>query len=208
MQNRKTVDTQNTVIINQVKQIFETRDGKRNMIIVGHESLPSILHYENDSGITKAISIEDRRILFGSGVSSDLFSGLINDDMDVEKRKVPTYQVIRFGQTLDVMSEEIVCGDCVFLMTGNVVPFDGIMMSDGEIGDDAEFDESAATGEPELIRIPKYGRILAGSRVKYGVCRCIALIVGLNTEMGMILSQLERYDHDHDATQQKKCVLM
>ncbi len=67
--------------------------------------------------------------------------------------------VIRDGQEQEVYPEELVLGDILIIRPGDQIPVDGLLVGDGRI----EVDESALTGESDLILKSTGDTVLSGS---------------------------------------------
>lgn len=107
-------------------------------------------------------------------------------------------KVRRNNITTEVLSEDLVVGDIVFLSSGEAVPADGIIIK-GEI----TVDESALTGESYEVnkyaatnKVSEKNTLYKGSVVYSKECTMKITHVGLNTVYGLAAKQLTEQDHD------------
>ena len=90
--------------------------------------------------------------------------------------------VLRNGNTLEVLPEEILLDDIVILKPGDQVPADCIIESEGIY----EVNESLMTGESCSIKKKKGDSLLAGSYIITGKCYCRADKIGEDTYLRSI----------------------
>jgi len=90
--------------------------------------------------------------------------------------------VVRNGSSMALLVSEIVTGDIVMLVGGNMVPADVKWLR----GDVMSIDTAAMTGEPLPRKYPgEHGDVmLSGTTCKAGECYGQVIAVGTNTEMG------------------------
>lgn len=90
--------------------------------------------------------------------------------------------VVRNGSSMALLVSEIVTGDIVMLVGGNMVPADVKWIR----GDVMSIDTAAMTGEPLPRKYPgEHGDVmLSGTTCKAGECYGQVIAVGTNTEMG------------------------
>lgn len=95
--------------------------------------------------------------------------------------------VLRDGEQKQVLSQELVVGDIVNIITGDIIEADGLVLSSSDL----RLDESMLTGESDELRkdTAKDNRLLSGSSVKGGVGRFVVLAVGLNTTNGKLIAR-------------------
>ncbi|CAL5347266.1 unnamed protein product [Camellia sinensis] len=92
-------------------------------------------------------------------------------------------KVIRNGSLLRVPVSEIVVGDVVVLVTGDVVPADGLVLG----GDDWFYvDESIWKGKGNIVRASRTQNpfLIVGSKVVNGYAGMLVISVGINTTWG------------------------
>ena len=103
-----------------------------------------------------------------------------NDDGDVA--------VTRDGVRAEIDSKDVVVGDLLHITYGQSIPCDGLYVS----GESFEVDESALTGEPDLL--PKSRAVpymFDGTTCGRGECMMLVVAVGKNTHTGMIKENMK-----------------
>ena len=85
-----------------------------------------------------------------------------------------TARVIREGEEQEIDPSDIVLGDLIVIRTGDQIPVDGKVVGDGII----EVDESALTGESDLIQKKPGDEVLSGSLCMTGQTVIEAIRVG------------------------------
>jgi len=85
--------------------------------------------------------------------------------------------VVRDGQEQELDPAELVLGDVLFIRAGDQVPVDGIILDDGKI----EMDESALTGESDLVIKTRNDKVLSGTFCMTGAAKVEASAVGENS---------------------------
>ncbi|CAB3406611.1 unnamed protein product [Caenorhabditis bovis] len=105
------------------------------------------------------------------------------------------FSVIRNGEPIDVVVNELVVGDVARVKYGDLLPADGILIQ----SNDLKIDESSLTGESDLIRKSEDFDpvLLSGTHAMEGSGRMLITAVGLNSQTGIIMSLL-------GATKEKK----
>jgi cation-transporting P-type ATPase E len=126
--------------------------------------------------------VGDRRSAFAT-VMLVVFNAVVGIVQEVRaKRKLDqiallartTVSVIRDGQEQQVNPEELVLGDVLVIRAGDQIPVDGRLIDDSPI----EVDESALTGESDLVHKELGDELLSGSFCVTGESRMEALRVG------------------------------
>lgn len=126
--------------------------------------------------------VGDRRSAFAT-VMLVVFNAVVGIVQEVRaKRKLDqiallarsTVSVIRAGQEQQVNPEELVLGDVLVIRAGDQIPVDGRLIDDTPI----EVDESALTGESDLVHKELGDELLSGSFCVTGESRMEALRVG------------------------------
>ena len=82
--------------------------------------------------------------------------------------------VVRDGQEQQVYPEELVLGDVLVIRPGDQIPVDGLLVGDGRM----EVDESALTGESDLVQKMPGDQVLSGSFCVTGQAKVEATAVG------------------------------
>ncbi|XP_067422484.1 plasma membrane calcium-transporting ATPase 1-like [Emydura macquarii macquarii] len=104
----------------------------------------------------------------------------------IEKEK--KFAVIRDGQVFQIPINDIVVGDIVHMKYGDLLPADGVLLQ----GNDLRMDESSLTGESDHVKKTLSGdpMLLSGTHVMEGSGRMVITAVGVNSQMGIILTLL------------------
>ncbi|ULT98020.1 hypothetical protein L3Y34_005685 [Caenorhabditis briggsae] len=155
---------------------------------------PPAEHASNDSSESEAGWIEGVAILVAVLVVV-LVTAL--NDWTKEKQfrglqsKIETehkFSVIRNGEPLDIVVNELVVGDIARVKYGDLLPADGILIQ----SNDLKIDESSLTGESDLIRKSEEFDpvLLSGTHAMEGSGRFLVTAVGLNSQTGIIMSLL------------------
>ncbi|KJH44769.1 e1-E2 ATPase [Dictyocaulus viviparus] len=98
------------------------------------------------------------------------------------------FAVIRGGQSIQVVVNELVVGDVAQIKYGDLLPADGVLIQ----SNDLKIDESSLTGESDLIRkTPENDPvILSGTHVMEGSAKMLVTAVGVNSQTGIIMTLL------------------
>lgn len=108
--------------------------------------------------------------------------------------------VIRDGQKMELLVEDVVPGDCVTLGAGDIVPADCLLVEESELF----VDEAAFTGEtfpvekkctvlPEKTELSKrVNSVFMGSHIVSGTAKAIVVNTGASTEFGLISHNLKK----------------
>uniref|UniRef100_A0A158R686 Calcium-transporting ATPase n=1 Tax=Syphacia muris TaxID=451379 RepID=A0A158R686_9BILA len=98
------------------------------------------------------------------------------------------FSVVRGDQEKEVLVKELVVGDIAHVKYGDLLPADGIVVQ----SNDLKVDESALTGESDLIRKdPEHDPVLlSGTHVMEGSGKMLVTAVGVNSQTGIIMSLL------------------
>ncbi|CCD74099.1 Calcium-transporting ATPase [Caenorhabditis elegans] len=96
--------------------------------------------------------------------------------------------VLRGGQSVQVVVNELVVGDIAQIKYGDLIPSDGIIIQ----SNDLKMDESSLTGESDQIRkSPEHDPIiLSGTHVMEGSGKMLVTAVGVNSQTGIIMTLL------------------
>lgn len=159
-------------------------------------SYEALLDTSSTEGIGQNYTIEERRAKFGESLSvEELDLNYTNKTFEYEK----FYKVKRNGETSEILSEEIVAGDLVFLKPKTYITFDGILVDQNPT---AEIDESDMTGEPTLrkTRDKTSSYIYSGTLVVYGECWVLAVKVGKNSTIHVLLQSLRKEEKKTSCT--------
>jgi len=113
---------------------------------------------------------------------------------DLEKEKDNDHVLaIRDGEICKLKVFDLVVGDIVSLERGSRIPADGLYIA----GKDFAIDMSALTGEPDAIpKNEKEPFILSGCTVADGEAHMMISAVGVHSQWGQILVELEPDDED------------
>ncbi|CAI5448926.1 unnamed protein product [Caenorhabditis angaria] len=96
--------------------------------------------------------------------------------------------VIRGGQSIQVVVNELVVGDIAQIKYGDLLPTDGVLIQ----SNDLKIDESSLTGESDQIRkSPEHDPVLlSGTHVMEGSGKMLVTAVGVNSQTGIIMTLL------------------
>ncbi len=97
-------------------------------------------------------------------------------------------KVIRNGETIEIMSEQIVLDDVILLGIGNQIPADCTILSG-----DIEVNESLLTGESVAVKKKTGDMILAGSFITSGICTVQAVRVGKDMYVETLSEKAKAY---------------
>ncbi|KRZ04777.1 Plasma membrane calcium-transporting ATPase 3, partial [Trichinella zimbabwensis] len=161
------------------------------VVSLGLSFYPNAETSENDK---KAEWIEGAAIFFavlvvvlvtaGNNYTKDKqFRGL---QSNIEKEQ--KFTVVREGIAQQILVRDIVVGDICMVKYGDLIPADGVVLQ----CNDLKLDESALTGESDLIRKgPDLDlMVLSGTHVMEGSGRIVVTAVGLNSQSGIIMKLL------------------
>uniref|UniRef100_A0A9J2PWK8 Calcium-transporting ATPase n=1 Tax=Ascaris lumbricoides TaxID=6252 RepID=A0A9J2PWK8_ASCLU len=98
------------------------------------------------------------------------------------------FSVIRNGEAIDIVVNELVVGDIARVKYGDLLPADGILIQ----SNDLKIDESSLTGESDLIRksAEMDPVLLSGTHAMEGSGRMVITAVGVNSQTGIIMTLL------------------
>ena len=108
----------------------------------------------------------------------------------LKKLSQPKSKVIRNGETIEILSEEIVVGDLIQTEEGTFIPADGIIIQ----SNDFAVNESILTGESMAVfknETSKNNSIFLGTIVTSGLAICRVTAIGNKTQLGKIGQSLE-----------------
>ncbi|XP_015785620.1 plasma membrane calcium-transporting ATPase 3 [Tetranychus urticae] len=110
------------------------------------------------------------------------------------------FAVVRGGEVIQILVNEIVVGDICQVKYGDLLPADGVLIA----SNDLKIDESSLTGESDHVRkAPEVDPLLlSGTHVMEGSGRMIVTAVGINSQAGIILALLGAADIE-DSNKQK-----
>ncbi|MFH4975555.1 hypothetical protein AB6A40_002264 [Gnathostoma spinigerum] len=98
------------------------------------------------------------------------------------------FSVIRNGEAMDIIVHELVVGDIARIKYGDLLPADGVLLQ----SNDLKIDESALTGESDLIKkSPEEDLVLlSGTYAMEGSGKMLVTAVGVNSQTGIIMTLL------------------
>ena len=120
-------------------------------------------------------------------------------ELNTVQNEKTTYKVIRNGKTSEMKSDDILVGDLVNIMVGDILPSDMILIE----GNGIKMDESSLTGESDALRKESYEKclliqrenqsskipsplMLSGTNCIEGTGLAIVLAVGDHSQKGII----------------------
>lgn len=101
-------------------------------------------------------------------------------------------RVIRDGKEQQINSEELVPGDIVFLIEGDRIPADGILLNDNHL----ETDESLLTGESLPVMKEGGNNLFLGMLITKGKGHMKVETIGMNTKFGEIAKSLSGIENE------------
>ncbi len=127
----------------------------------------------------------------------------------LKKMQVSKIKVKRDNKVLVIDSEDLVCGDYIYLEAGDRVPADCRVIFDVSL----KVDESSLTGESVSVTktsdilddssVFKGNMVYAGTSVVYGKCHAIVCFTGMDTEFGKIAKGLAETKSEPTPLQRK-----
>lgn len=98
------------------------------------------------------------------------------------------FAVIRGGNQIQIVVNELVVGDIAQVKYGDLLPADGVLIQ----SNDLKIDESSLTGESDQIKkSPEVDpMLLSGTHVMEGSGRMLVTAVGVNSQTGIIMTLL------------------
>jgi calcium-translocating P-type ATPase len=111
-----------------------------------------------------------------------------------------TKQVIRDGNMVTVIDDDIVVGDVISVNSHNLasIPADCVLLGPAG-GSELHMDESALTGESKAIRKRPGDVVLSGTHAIQGSAKLVVIAVGVNSVSGRIRARVyETSDHESD----------
>lgn len=127
----------------------------------------------------------------------------------LKKMQVSRIKVKRDNKVLVIDSEDLVCGDYIYLEAGDRVPADCRVIFDVSL----KVDESSLTGESVSVSktsdgfddssVFKSNMVYAGTSVVYGKCHAIVCFTGMDTEFGKIAKGLAETKSEPTPLQRK-----
>ncbi len=130
----------------------------------------------------------------------------------LKKLAAPEAAVLRDGRRVSVPARELVPGDIVFLEAGNFIPADVRLLEAVNL----RIDEASLTGES--ISVEKKAQILLdddiplgdrkniafmGTMVTYGRGKAVVVNTGMDTQLGMIATMLQRVEDEETPLQRR-----
>ena len=117
----------------------------------------------------------------------------------LKKMQVKKVKVRRDGAVYQVNSENIVKGDILVLEAGDTIPADARIIYAASL----KVDESSLTGESvpvekkantikeQVSLASRFNMLYSGTNIVYGKCEAVVCDIGMNTEFGLIASNLK-----------------
>lgn len=98
------------------------------------------------------------------------------------------FAVIRGGEQIQIIVNELVVGDIAQIKYGDLLPADGVLIQ----CNDMKIDESSLTGESDLIKksVENDPMLLSGTHVMEGSGRMVVTAVGIHSQTGIIMTLL------------------
>jgi Ca2+-transporting ATPase len=144
--------------------------------------------YGNGIFMAVAIAIVSAISLFQESRSRNAIDTL-------KKLSQPKCKVIRGGKVVEILSEEIVMGDCIQIEEGSFIPADGIILQ----SNDFSVNESILTGESLSVlknETSENKHVFQGTIVASGLAICQVTAIGNQTELGKIGKSLSTIEEE------------
>ena len=109
---------------------------------------------------------------------------------ELKKLSQPKSKVIRNGEIIEILSEEIVLGDFIQIEEGSFVPADAVILQ----SNDFSVNESILTGESLAVfkdKDSEINQVFQGTIVSSGLAICEVSAIGSQTQLGKIGKSLE-----------------
>ncbi|XP_053203024.1 plasma membrane calcium-transporting ATPase 2-like isoform X4 [Panonychus citri] len=112
------------------------------------------------------------------------------------------FSVIRGGEVIQILVNEIVVGDICQVKYGDLLPADGVLIQ----SNDLKIDESSLTGESDHVKKGENINplLLSGTHVMEGSGRMVVTAVGINSQAGIIFALLGAAQTEDDAQKKKR----
>ena len=130
-------------------------------------------------------------------------------DLNDIQNGTTTYDVVRNGQPLKIISDEILVGDLIKINYGEILPADMLMIE----GNGVKIDESSLTGESNAVRKKPFEKcneeleqgeknpasmiLLSGTNVIEGSGSAIAIAIGEHSQKGIIRGTIDNAQEDN-----------
>jgi Ca2+-transporting ATPase len=113
----------------------------------------------------------------------------------LQKLSQPKSKVIRNGELIEILSEEIVLGDCMQVEEGTFIPADGTILQ----SNDFSVNESILTGESLSVfknETAENNQVFQGTIAASGLAICKVTAIGNQTQLGKIGSSLSAIEEE------------
>jgi Ca2+-transporting ATPase len=113
----------------------------------------------------------------------------------LRKLSQPKSKVIRNGELVEILSEEIVLGDCMQVEEGTFIPADGTILQ----SNDFSVNESILTGESLSVfknETSENNQVFQGTIAASGLAICKVTAIGNQTQLGKIGSSLSAIEEE------------
>lgn len=113
----------------------------------------------------------------------------------LQKLSQPKSKVIRNGKLIEILSEEIVLGDCMQVEEGTFIPADGTILQ----SNDFSVNESILTGESLSVfknETAENNQVFQGTIAASGLAICKVTAIGYQTQLGKIGSSLSAIEEE------------
>ena len=130
-------------------------------------------------------------------------------DLNDIQNGTTTYDVVRNGKPLKIISDEILVGDLIKINYGEILPADMLMIE----GNGVKIDESSLTGESNAVRKKPFEKcneeleqgeknpasmiLLSGTNVIEGSGSAIAIAIGEHSQKGIIRGTIDNAQEDN-----------
>ena len=138
-------------------------------------------------------------------------------ELNTIQNKGTTYKIIREGIPTDIISDDILVGDLINIMVGDILPADLLLIE----GNGLRLDESSLTGESEPLKKENYNKcreiiennssskvpsplMLSGSNCLQGSGYAIVLAVGDHSQKGIIKRTVDNAQENNKTPLEEK----
>lgn len=178
-----------------------------------------VAQFHNDSDVIEIISIF-AAVCLATGLSTLSEYRNTSRSSALQEEYSKTFaKVMRNGELVSILTNEIVKGDVVLLQSGDKVPVDGIVIkgnikvSQAALNGESRNEDKVATlsmADAESDDFSNGNKVFMGSVVEAGEAYMIATVIGDATELGKINAALNEVEEDErkDATSLKLEVLL
>lgn len=170
------------------------------LILIGGAGLSAALHNWVDAGVVLGIVLLSA--LFGFLQEHRANRALAA----LQNRLASKAQVVRGGQVTTIPASEVVPGDVIALAAGALVPADGVILSATDFlvteaaltGESMPVEKQPGQSDPDAPLTHRTNCVLAGTSVRSGSARVLAVRTGEATELGDVARRIDAAEPETD----------